>query len=258
MTAALGQAISAGAFPGEPLHLRGIEVSYGTTLALRGVTADIEPGTVVGVIGPNGSGKSTLLKAIAGVLRVANGTIRLGESDIRERASQVAFVPQREEVNWDFPVTARDVVLMGRYRSKGWLRWPGPADRRMAEAALERLGLSGMGGRHISQFSGGQQQRIFLARAMVQEPLVVLLDEPFTGVDVTNRGIFHEAIQEFAQRGIIVMIATHELAEVQETTDVVMCLNRRMVAFGPTPAAYTPENLRATFGGQVAVFEAAR
>lgn len=256
------QQISAVSEPGDEragtLRLRDIEVSYGASLALSGVTADVRPGTVVGIIGPNGSGKSTLLKAIAGVLKVTRGTIQLGDRDIRERALQVAFVPQREEVNWDFPVTARDVVLMGRYRSKGWLRWPGADDRRMAEAALERLGLSGMGERHISQFSGGQQQRIFLARAMVQDPRVVLLDEPFTGLDVTNRKVFHETIQEFAGRGIIVMIATHELGEVQETTDFVICLNRRMVAFGPTPTTYTPANLRGTFGGQVAVFEAGR
>ena len=238
------------------LQLRDIEVSYGASVALRGVTINIPPGTVAGVIGPNGSGKSTLLKAIAGVLPVSRGTIQLGGRDIRQHAAQVAFVPQREEVNWDFPVTARDVVLMGRYRTKGWLRRPGSVDRKMAEEALERLGLSGMGERHISQFSGGQQQRIFLARAMVQEPLLVLLDEPFTGVDVTNRAIFHETIQEFARSGIIVMIATHELAEVQQTTDLVLCLNRRMVAFGPTATTYTPDNLRATFGGQVAVFEA--
>ena len=242
--------------PGAVLHLRDIEVSYGTSVALRGVTADIPPGMIVGVIGPNGSGKSTLLKATAGVLPVSGGTIRLGETGIRDNAAHVAFVPQREEVNWDFPVTARDVVLMGRYRTKGWLRRLGAPDRKLADAALDRLGLAGMGERHISQFSGGQQQRIFLARAMVQEPLLVLLDEPFTGVDVTNRAIFHETIRELADRGIIVMIATHELAEVQQTTDLVLCLNRRMVAFGPTATTYTPGNLRATFGGQVAVFEA--
>jgi manganese/zinc/iron transport system ATP- binding protein len=244
--------------PSAHLVINDLEVSYGATLALRGVNADIAPGTVAGVIGPNGSGKSTLLKAIAGVLNYSRGSVLLGATPIRERARWVAFVPQREEVNWHFPVTARDVVLMGRYRSAGWIRRPGSADHRKAEEALERLGLQGMGDRHISQFSGGQQQRIFLARAMVQDPLVVLLDEPFTGVDVTNRGIFHQAIREFANRGIIVLIATHELGEVQQTTDVVMCLNRRMVAFGPTATTYTPENLRATFGGQVAVFETAR
>ncbi len=233
-----------------------IAFHYGDRLALAGLTLSVPIGSVFGLLGPNGSGKSTLLKAIAGVLPVSRGTIRLADSDIREHAAQVAFVPQREEVNWDFPVTARDVVLMGRYRTKGWLRRTGAADRRMAEAALEQLGLSGMGERHISQFSGGQQQRIFLARAMVQEPLLVLLDEPFTGVDVTNRAVFHETIRDFAARGIIVMIATHELAEVQQTTDLLLCLNRRMVAFGPTATTFTPENLRATFGGQVAVFEA--
>jgi len=236
------------------LELDGVEVSYGPTFTLSGVTARIAPGQVVGVIGPNGSGKSTLLKAIAGVAPLQVGTILLGGEDLRRFASRVAYVPQREEVSWDFPVTARDVVLMGTYRTVGWLRRPGRTERARADAALERLGLGGMGDRHISQFSGGQQQRIFLARAMVQEPVVVLLDEPFTGVDVTNRAIYHEAIQEFASAGLIVILATHELDEVQHTTDAVMCLNHRMVAFGPTTTTYTPETLKATFGGQVAVF----
>lgn len=240
------------------LEIENLSVSYGANAALAEVNATIPSGTVVGLIGPNGSGKSTLLKAVAGVIRPSTGTIRLGGNPIRQRASHVAFVPQREEVNWDFPVTARDVVMMGRYRSLGWLRFPGAADRRRADEALDRLGLSGLGHRHISQFSGGQQQRVFLARAMVQDPEIVLLDEPFSGVDVKNRVVFHAAIQEFAQRGITVLIATHELAEVQATTSMVMCLNRRMVAFGPTETTYTAGNLRATFGGQVAVFEAAK
>lgn len=224
-------------------------------MAVTGATARIEPGTITGLIGPNGSGKSTLLKAVAGVLRPLRGEILLAGRPIRENAGRVAFVPQREEVNWDFPVTARDVVMMGRYPSLGWVRLPGAQERRMAEAALERLGLGGLGHRHISQFSGGQQQRIFLARAMVQDPLLVLLDEPFTGVDVTNRAIFHETIQEFARHGIAVVVATHDLDEVQSTTTHVFCMNRRMVAFGPTATTFTPANLRAAFGGQVAVFD---
>jgi len=231
-------------------------VNYGANAALHDVSASVPAGAVLGLIGPNGSGKSTLLKAVAGVVRPARGTIRLGGLPIRERASRVAFVPQREEVNWDFPVTARDVVLMGRYRAVGWLRRAGTSDRRRADEALERLGLAGLGHRHISQFSGGQQQRVFLARAMVQDPELVLLDEPFTGIDVTNREVFHGAIREFADRGVTVLIATHDLAEVQATTDYLMCLNRRMVAFGPTATTYTAANLRETFGGQVAVFEA--
>ena len=239
---------------GALLEIDQLSVNYGANLALSGVRATVPPGTVVGLIGPNGSGKSTLLKAVAGVLKPVSGAIRLGGEPIRARAARVAFVPQREEVNWDFPVTARDVVLMGRYRSLGWLRFPGREDRRHADEALARLGLEGLGHRHISQFSGGQQQRVFLARAMVQDPEIVLLDEPFTGVDVRNRAVFHEAIQDFARRGITVLIATHELDEVRATTNMVMCLNRQMVAFGPTERTFTPENLRATFGGQVAVF----
>ena len=173
---------------------------------------------------------------------------------LRQQASQVAFVPQREDVNWDFPASALDVVLMGRYRSIGWLRRPGRGDRERAEAALAQLGLAGMGSRHISQFSGGQQQRIFLARAMVQDPVLVLLDEPFTGIDQENREVLHEAIRGFAREGIITLMATHDLDEVQATCSHVLCLNKRVVAFGPTATTYTPDNQRATFGGRVAVF----
>ena len=239
------------------LRIDGLAVSYGANTALTGVSAAIPAGSIVGLIGPNGSGKSTLLKAVAGVAGASSGTITLADAPIKHRGSEVAFVPQREEVNWDFPVTARDVVLMGRYRAVGWLRRPGREDRERAESAMARLGLEGMGSRHISQFSGGQQQRVFLARAMVQDPELVLLDEPFTGIDVRNREVFHGAIQEFAAQGITVLIATHDLDEVRSTTTHVLCLNRRMVAFGPTPTTFTPENLRATFGGQLAVFEAA-
>ena len=234
--------------------LEGVGVSYGSTFQLRDVSIAVQRGTVVGLIGPNGSGKSTLLKAIAGVLDADAGTMSLNGLPLRQQASQVAFVPQREDVNWDFPASALDVVLMGRYRSIGWLRRPGRGDRERAEAALAQLGLAGMGSRHISQFSGGQQQRIFLARAMVQDPVLVLLDEPFTGIDQENREVLHEAIRGFAREGIITLMATHDLDEVQATCSHVLCLNKRVVAFGPTATTYTPDNLRATFGGRVAVF----
>ena len=229
-------------------------MSYGSTFQLRDVSIAVQRGTVVGLIGPNGSGKSTLLKAIAGVLEADAGTMSLNGLPLRQQASQVAFVPQREDVNWDFPASALDVVLMGRYRSIGWLRRPGRGDRERAEAALAQLGLAGMGSRHISQFSGGQQQRIFLARAMVQDPVLVLLDEPFTGIDQENREVLHEAMRGFAREGIITLMATHDLDEVQATCSHVLCLNKRVVAFGPTATTYTPDNLRATFGGRVAVF----
>ncbi|MFN0148328.1 MAG: metal ABC transporter ATP-binding protein [Dehalococcoidia bacterium] len=236
------------------LTIHGVEAGYGTTFILRDISFEAHGGDVVGLIGPNGSGKSTLLKAIAGVLPMRAGEVRIDGAPLRAVAERVAFVPQREDVNWDFPVTALDVVLMGRYRRCGWLRRPGSRDRRMAAEALDRLGLGGMGGRHISQFSGGQQQRIFLARAMVQEPLVVVLDEPFTGIDAENRAVFHETIRDFSRRGAIVLMATHDLDEVHATCSHVCCLNGRLIAYGPAAATFTPKNLRATFGGRVAVF----
>lgn len=235
------------------LTLDDVSAGYTRGFHLSDVSFTARAGDVVGIIGPNGSGKSTLLKAIAGVLPLRSGTVQSDGQPLREQASRVAFVPQRDEVNWDFPVTAREVVTMGRYRSIGWLRRPGREDRRRADQALEQLGLGSMGTRHISEFSGGQQQRIFLARALVQDPLVVLLDEPFTGIDVENRAVFHSAIRDFAAQGAIVLMATHDLDEVQGACSHVLCLNRRMVAFGPTTTTFTPETLRATFGGQVAV-----
>ncbi len=238
---------------GVTLALDNVRTGYGPEFQLVDVSFSVPPGSVVGLIGPNGSGKSTLLKAIAGVLG-HSGQITLDGEPIRAQASRVAFVPQREDVNWDFPVTALDVVVMGRYRSAGWLRWPGGQDRQMAREALDRLGLEGVSHRHISQFSGGQQQRIFLARAMVQEPVAVLLDEPFTGIDQANRAILHEAIRGFTRANITTLMATHDLDEVTQTCTHVLCLNRRVVAFGPTATTYTPETLRATFGGQIAVF----
>jgi manganese/zinc/iron transport system ATP- binding protein len=211
---------------------------------------------VVGLIGPNGSGKSTLLKAIAGVIPRRAGIVLLDGRQVETCGPVVAFVPQREEVNWDFPVTAFDVVLMGRYRHAGWLRRPGRRDRDAAAAALARLGLEGMGGRHISEFSGGQQQRIFLARAIAQEPALVLLDEPFTGVDAENRRVLHHVIRDFAASGAIVMMATHDLDEVAATTTHIAALAGRLVAFGPTRDTFTEQVIRATFGGQVAVVSA--
>jgi ABC-type Mn2+/Zn2+ transport system ATPase subunit len=236
------------------LRLDDVETGYGSAFTLSGVSFAVQPGEVVGFIGPNGGGKSTLLKAIAGVLPLRHGRITLGGEPLRASGGSVAFVPQREEVNWEFPATALDVVLMGRYRSVGWLRRPGRADRDRARAALARLGLEGMEGRHISQFSGGQQQRIFLARALVQDPRIVLLDEPFTGIDANNRAVFHEAIRDFSARGITVLMATHDLDEVSSTCSSILCLNRRVVAFGPTATTFTPDILRTTFNGQVAVF----
>lgn len=240
--------------PSGSLTIHDLAVSYGPLVALAGVNVTVDPGDIVGVIGPNGSGKSTLLKAIAGIVPVRGGQIIHAGKRLRQRHTHIAYVPQSEDVNWDFPLSAHDVVMMGRFRSIGWLRRPGKDDHAQADAALEQVGLAGMGHRHISQFSGGQQQRIFLARAIVQQPEIVLLDEPMTGIDVRNRAVLHGMIEEFSKNGAIVLMATHDLDEVRHQANSVLCLNRRMIAYGPTATTYTPATLKATFGGQVAIF----
>lgn len=231
-----------------------LTVAYGHHIALQDVSAHVPPGTVAGIIGPNGAGKSTLINAVAGTARIQAGAIRFNGRPLDRKERRIAFVPQAREVDWDFPFSAYDLVMMGRYREIGWLRRPGAEDRARVVNALDELGLGELADRHISQFSGGQQQRLFLARARVQDPEIVLFDEPMTGVDVNTRGVINQMIRDFAANGATVLLATHDLDEVRDTCDEVLCLNRRLLAHGPTEEVFTPETLRATFGGQLAIF----
>lgn len=244
-----------GTSPTSDLAVNDLGINYGPMVALTGVSFTIHSGDLVGVVGPNGSGKSTLLKSIAGMVAIQHGEVTHAGRPLHRQSARIAYVPQGDDVNWEFPLSALDVVLMGRYRSIGWVRRPSAEDRQRALEALERVGLAGMEARHISQFSGGQQQRIFLARALAQEPRIVLLDEPMTGIDIRNRGVLHGIISELRERGAIILMATHDLDEVQDKTTHILCLNRRMIAFGPTESTFTPDAIRATFGGQVAVFK---
>lgn len=237
------------------LRFEHVSVRYDHVPALHDVHALVPGGCVTGLIGPNGGGKSSLIKTVAGVLSPSEGRVLFEGAPLRQSRTRIAYVPQAREVNWDFPLSALDLVLMGRSREIGWVRRPAAADRERAEAALERLGLAGAGGRHISQFSGGQQQRLFLARALVQDPQIVLLDEPLTGLDVTTRAIIHELVREAAANGAAVLIASHDLEEVRVICDRLICVNREVLASGPTDEVFTPETLRATFGGRVAVFQ---
>ena len=241
----------------EHLSVRALTVRYTHILALDDVSVSFAGGSITGVIGPNGGGKSSLIKAIAGEVGDYDGEIRVDGMPLDRKRTRIAYVPQAREVNWDFPLSARDLVMMGRSRDIGWLGWPAAADREAVELALERLELADAGDRHISQFSGGQQQRLFLARAIVQQPEIVLLDEPMTGLDITTREIIHSLIADFVAAGAAVILATHDLEEVEKLCDQLICLSCRLIASGPTPETFNADNLRATFGGRIAVFEAA-
>jgi ABC-type Mn2+/Zn2+ transport system ATPase subunit len=233
------------------LRLDGVRVVYGARAALDGVSLELAAGQLVSVIGPNGSGKSTLLKAVAGLVPLTAGRVeRLGAA-AGPRGRTVAYVPQQEAVHWEFPVRVRDVVMMGRYPRIGWLRRPGRADRAAVRTALERLDMWDRRDSQIARLSGGQQQRVFLARALAQDTPLVLLDEPLNGVDAASEATILAVLHELTGAGRTVMMATHDLAHAAAASDVVILLNRRLVAWGPPATTFTPALLEAAYGGPV-------
>src|SRR5215213_7909093 len=235
------------------LVLRDITVAYDRHVVLRGVSADIERGQVIGVIGPNGGGKSTLLKAILGIVPLVGGTVSLFGQPASKSRRRMACVPQREVVDWDFPVSVHDVVLMGRYPHMGMLRRASQADRDAVESALRRVDMLDHTQTQIGRLSGGQQQRVFIARALAQEADLLLLDEPMTGIDASTQELILQVIEEERQRGKIVLLATHDLASASCACDCLCCVNERMVSYGSVEDTYTAENMAETFGGPVIV-----
>jgi ABC-type Mn2+/Zn2+ transport system ATPase subunit len=237
----------------EPAHLllENATVSYGDKPALYDVTFCIPVGTQVAVIGPNGAGKSTLFKALVGLLPLQQGSILIHGLPQGHHVDCVAYVPQREEVEWRFPVTVADVVMMGRYRRLGWFRRPGKADRAAVADSLDKLGIADLASQPISSLSGGQQQRVFLARALVQEPHILLMDEPFTGVDASTQEATLALFDKLREQQVTVLISTHDLSLAAHNFERVLLLNRRLVAYGPPSRVFTPKTLADAFGGQV-------
>lgn len=219
--------------------------------ALRNVTFEVPTGTITALVGVNGSGKSTLFKAIMGFVRLAKGDISvLGQSVASAlRRNLVAYVPQSEEVDWNFPVLVEDVVMMGRYGRMGPLRIPKAADREAVAEALRRVGMEGFRKRQIGELSGGQKKRVFLARALAQEGRVILLDEPFTGVDVTTEDAIIELLRGLRDEGRVMLVSTHNLGSVPEFCDRAILLRNTVLAYGPTAETFTQANLEAAFGG---------
>ena len=214
--------------------------------ALSDVTFDIGKGTLVGVVGPNGAGKSTLFDAIAGILPIAQGTVDLHGAEARDGA--LAYVPQRDSMNWLFPATVHDVVMMGRHCNIGWFRRAGKRDREVVRQCLERVGLWEQRTTQITELSGGQRQRVFIARALAQEASIILLDEAFSGVDVGAQEGIVEVLQSLRDEGRIVLLATHDLTNLAERFDQVLCINRHVCAWGPPAEAFTPEVLEELYG----------
>ncbi len=240
--------------PATVLEVRDLAAGYDARWAIEEVSIDVPAGRLVGVIGPNGSGKSTLLRAILGLVPRRRGTVRLDGNPLDKR--RVAYVPQRELVDWSFPISAGQVVTMGRYPTIGPIAGPRREDRVAVDAALARVGMSALADRQIGALSGGQQQRVFLARALVQEAPILMLDEPMTGVDVATEETISTLMRELRDAGTTVIYATHDLETAADISDLLCFVNGRVVAFGPPAETFTPHTLHETFGGELMIVDA--
>lgn len=219
--------------------------------AIRNASFSLGGGTICALVGVNGSGKSTLFKSIMGLVKPSSGQVRLNGEAIGEalKKNLIAYVPQTEEVDWNFPVLVSDVVMMGRYGKMNFLRIPRQQDRDVINDAMARVGMSALSQRQIGELSGGQKKRVFLARALAQQGCVLLLDEPFTGVDVKTENAIIDLLRTLRDEGHLILVATHNLGSVPEFCDNVILVNRTVLAAGPTATTFTQSNLEKTFGG---------
>jgi manganese/zinc/iron transport system ATP- binding protein len=235
------------------VEIADLTVAYREKPVLWDVDLTVPKGVLMAIVGPNGAGKTTLIKSVLGLVRPAAGQVLVHGRPYAEQRRRVAYVPQRGTVDWDFPTSVLDVVTMGTYGALGWVRRPGRAERERALGALDHVRMRDYAGRQISQLSGGQQQRVFLARALVQDADVYLMDEPFQGVDATTEVEIVRLLQELRARGKTVIVVHHDLQTVPEYFDWVTLLNIRRIASGRVDEVFTEENLRQTYGGLLAL-----
>ena len=236
-----------------PLAVHDLTVAYHHKPVLWDIDLDIPEGKLVGIVGPNGAGKSTLIKACLDLIPKASGEVGVYGKPYREQRHLIGYVPQRESVDWDFPVSVIDLVAMGTYRKLGWFRRVGKKQRAMAQEALEQVGIAHLADRQISQLSGGQQQRTFLARALAQDAKLYFMDEPFAAVDAATEEAIVRILKQWNAAGKTCLVVHHDLASVSRHFDWVVLLNMRVVAAGPTDEVFTKENLQATYGGRLSL-----
>ena len=239
--------------PNTHIKVRGLSVNYGTKRVLTNVHLDIFAGNVYGVIGPNGAGKSTLFKSILGLIDYNAGDIEVLGDEIDDVRKQIGYVPQRDDVDWQFPATVRDIVLMGRYPYKKLLQRLSAKDHAIANEAMEQIGILNLANRQIGNLSGGQQQRVFIARALCQQADIFFLDEPFVGIDITTEEKIISILKELAAAGKTILVVHHDLSTVEEYFDKVILLNQRLIAFGDTETTFTQSNISKAYGPQLTI-----
>jgi manganese/zinc/iron transport system ATP- binding protein len=236
-----------------PLEIHDLTVAYQKKPVLWGIDLEIPAGKLIGIVGPNGAGKSTLIKAALGLIPTSSGWVKIFGRPARKNLRRVGYVPQRESVDWDFPVTVMDVVLMGRYGHLGLLRRPGKRDREIARDCLDKVKMLPFANRQIANLSGGQQQRVFLARALAQESDIYFMDEPFAGVDAATESAIIALLHELKNKGKTLLVVHHDLPTARNYFDMLLLLNMRVVAFGPTEKVFTYELLQQTYGGRLTI-----
>lgn len=230
-------------------------VQYRMTKALSDVTCSIAAGRLTGIIGPNGAGKSTLLKAMLGLVLPSSGQVIWGDRPLQQQLDRVAYIPQRSQIDWTYPATVWDVVLMGRIRKTGWLKRYSTVSRRLAAEALARVGIADLRDRPIGQLSGGQQQRVFLAKALTEEAEIFCLDEPLAGIDKKTEAIVFEILHELAATGHTVLVVHHDLGQAITNFDDLILLNQELIAYGNRADVLTNINIQRAFGGHVPFFD---
>ena len=240
------------------ISIKGISVSFDRKRVLSNIFLEIEAGKIYGVVGPNGAGKSTLFKAILGLVEIDGGSVTIEGKPIEEKRKEVVYVPQKNDVDWQFPATVYDIVLMGRYPHKGTFQRLDEEDEAIAMNALREVGMEPFKNRQIGELSGGQQQRVFLGRALCQESDILFLDEPFVGVDITTEEKIIHILKKLASEGKTLLVVHHDLSTVRKYFDKVILLNQRLVAYGDTEAVFNEENISRAYGGQLPVLHKMR
>ena len=236
------------------INITNVGVHYRTQEALRDVNCTIKPGRITGIFGPNGAGKSTLMKALLGLVPMSSGQVLYDNKPLMQQLEKVAYIPQRSQIDWNYPATVWDVVMMGRVKKTGWLRSFSTVSRQIAKQALERVGIEELKNRPIGELSGGQQQRVFLARALTQEAEIFCFDEPFVGIDQKTQAIIFEVFQELAKNNKIVLVVNHDLGESITHFDDLILLNCELIATGSRQQVLTEENLYRAYSGKVMYF----
>jgi ABC-type Mn2+/Zn2+ transport system ATPase subunit len=237
------------------LEIDSLSVYYNNLQAIKDISFQADFGKLIGIIGPNGAGKSTLIKGVLGLEKSKSNRVKVFGEAINKVRKQIAYVPQRNQIDWDFPVLVEDVVMMGRFVHLPWYKRPSTKDKEIVSTSLEEVGMSEYRGRQIGELSGGQQQRVFIARALAQQADLFFLDEPFVGIDVTSEDIIINILRNLRHNGKTVFVVHHDLSKVEDYFDQIMIINKELVSFGDVYDVFHPENLSKAYQGKIKLFK---